>query len=194
MNAKARFLWLAPALFLGATAAQAGSGVRMYEPGEIPQASEVADLLSGGATAMRRPKMRGISLDPAFSQDDKLKKGLDKVAAPQDTAIGLRVEFAFNSAAIAPQYAVQLDAVAEGIKMTDGLAVVVEGHTDARGPEAYNQDLSVKRALAVKQYLVSNHGIGDTQLIVKGFGESTPINEANPYASGNRRVQFRAAP
>jgi outer membrane protein OmpA-like peptidoglycan-associated protein len=165
----------------------------MYGHGEIPQASEVADVLSGGATPMRRPKMRGISLNPAPYQEDKVQQGLDKVAAPKDTAIGLQVEFAFNSAAIAPEYRAQLDAVAEGIKMTDGVTVVVEGHTDAHGPEAYNRDLSVKRATAVKQYLIRTHGIGDTQLVVKGFGEASPIDQADPFASRNRRVQFRAA-
>ena len=99
MKTRTRILQLAPALFLGATLAHAGGGVRMYGHGEIPQASEVADVLSGGATPMRRPKMRGISLNPAPYQEDKVQQGLDKVAAPKDTAIGLQVEFAFNSAA-----------------------------------------------------------------------------------------------
>lgn len=194
MKAKARFLLLAPALMLGCTIAQAGSGVRMYEQGEIPAASEVADILGGGAPQMHRPKMRGISLDPSVqSKTHRIEQGLAKVAAPKDTAIGLRVEFAFDSAEIAPAYMAQLDAVAEGIKMTNGLQVVVEGHTDAHGSDGYNRGLSVKRANAVKQYLVSKHGIGESQLLIKGYGESNPILQDNPFASTNRRVQFRAA-
>ncbi len=193
MKPKARFLWLAPALMLGCTIAQAGSGVRMYEHGEIPAASDVADILGGGAVPMNRPKMRGISLDPSVQQKDKrIDEGLAKVAAPQDTAIGLRVEFGFDSAEIAPAYMAQLDAVAEGIKMTNGVKVVVEGHTDAHGPEAYNRHLSVERANAVKRYLMQKHGIGESQLVIKGLGESTPL-QADPFASANRRVQFRAA-
>lgn len=190
MNGKK--LWLLPAMMLGASTVYAGGGVRMYEHGEVPQASEVADILSGGA-AMNRPKMRGISLDISSPSDKRMKQDLAAVAKPKDTAIGVPVEFAFNSAEIAPAYKKQLDAVAEGIKMAGGVSVVVEGHTDAHGPDAYNEQLSVKRAEAVRRYLVDNHGIGVKNLVVKGYGESQPLNIDNPFAANNRRVQFRAA-
>jgi outer membrane protein OmpA-like peptidoglycan-associated protein len=183
---------LAPALLLGTTLAEAG-GVRMYGQGEIPQASDVADILSGGGMASSRPKMRGISLDVPAAGGDKIADGLNKVAAPTSDSIGLPVEFAFNSAEIAPGYKAQLDAVAEGIKMTNGVAVLVEGHTDAHGPDAYNEELSLRRAEAVKQYLVSRHGIGASLLMVKGYGETAPVDASNPFAPTNRRVQFRAA-
>ena len=192
MNMKAKFWSIAPALLLTTTMAQAG-GVRMYGQGEIPQASEVADILSGGAPQMHRPKMRGISLDPSFQAETKMDQDLQKIAEPASDAIGLPVEFAFNSSEIAPAYKAQLDAVAEGIKMTNGVAVVVEGHTDAHGPEAYNEDLSLRRAAAVREYLIERHGISVSQLVVKGYGEQTPIEPANPFAPANRRVQFRVA-
>lgn len=192
MNMNAKLWWMAPALLLTTTLAQAG-GVRMYGQGEIPQASEVADILSGGAPQMRRPKMRGISLDPSFQAETKMDQDLQKIAKPASDAIGLPVEFAFNSSEIAPDYKAQLDAVAEGIKMTNGVSVVVEGHTDAYGPEAYNANLSLLRAEAVREYLVHRHGISVSQLVVKGYGEQSPIEASDPFAPANRRVQFRAA-
>lgn len=193
MKMKAKALWLAPALILASGLTQAG-GVRMYGEGEIPQASEVAQILSGGAALAPRPKFRGISLDPQPTvATASIDTGIAKVAKPEQDAIGVPVEFAFNSADIASGYRAQLDAIAEGIKMTGGVAVVVEGHTDAYGAEGYNQQLSVRRANAVKTYLVSKHGIADKQLIVKGYGESAPLDSSHPFASNNRRVQFRAA-
>ena len=192
MYMKGNKLWLVPALLLGTSTVYAGSGVRMYEHGEVPQASEVADILTGGTQTMWRSRTRGISLDNASPGDKRMKKHLATVAEPKDTAIGLPVEFAFNSAEIAPAYKKQLDAVAEGIKMAKGVSVVVEGHTDAHGPEAYNEHLSVKRAEAVRGYLIKQHGIGANMLVIKGYGEYQPINADNPFASKNRRVQFRA--
>jgi outer membrane protein OmpA-like peptidoglycan-associated protein len=180
---------------LGASLVQAGGGVRLYRAGEIPEASEVADILSGGTAQTRRPKMRGISLDSAFQTPDKAKAEelVAEVIEPKSKAVGLPVEFAFNSAEILPENEPQLDAVAQGIKMTDGLSVVVEGHTDAYGSERYNQKLSLLRADAVKRYLVQRHGIPASRLVVEGVGERAPVNDVDPFAAENRRVQFRAA-
>ena len=193
MSATARMWWLAPALMLAATLAEAGGGVRMYGAGEIPEASDVAHILSGGAPQMKRPKMRGISLDSAYQHPDKTQELVNEVVEPKSTVVGLPVEFAFNSAKILAQNEPQLDAVAEGIKMTNDVSVVVEGHTDAYGSGRYNEKLSRLRAEAVKNYLVQRHGIRSARLLVKGMGEASPLNPADPFAPENRRVQFLAA-
>ena len=86
-----------------------------------------------------------------------------------------------------------LQAVALGIKLTGPNAkVVIEGHTDAAGSDAYNLTLSQKRALAVKTYLVQQHGIPAESLRTVGLGEGVLINPEKPLAAENRRVQFRA--
>jgi len=180
---------------LMAVAQQSGAeNVRMYSAGEVPQASEIANILSGGKT-MQKPKMkmRGISLDPAAEAEPKVSVNMDSVAQPSSTVVGLPVEFAFGSADILPKNRPQLDAVAEGIKQTNGIKVVVEGHTDAHGRASYNDYLSQKRAKAVKDYLVRKHGIDPGLLVVDGRGSASPINAADPFAAENRRVQLRAA-
>ncbi len=196
MNMKLKIWLAAPAILFGSTLAKAEEGVRMYGHGEIPKAAEVANILGAGKPKMPgagRPKMRGIRLDPAYKTDDRLQQSLDEINKPKTEAVGLPVEFAFNSAEILPENEPVLTAIADGIKMTDGLRVVVEGHTDAHGSDHYNRKLSQSRAMAVKKFLVQQHSISSSQLIVKGLGESNPYNTNDPYAPENRRVQFRAA-
>jgi OOP family OmpA-OmpF porin len=69
--------------------------------------------------------------------------------------------------------------------------VQVEGHTDNIGSDAYNQRLSEKRAQSVKRYLIHHFSIPSDRLVVKGLGESRPI-ESNDTTEGrdkNRRVE-----
>lgn len=72
--------------------------------------------------------------------------------------------------------------------------IVIEGHTDDRGDDAHNLDLSQRRAEAVKTYL-AQHGIAAERLAAKGFGETQPLasNKTNQGRSTNRRVEFKIA-
>jgi MYXO-CTERM domain-containing protein len=88
-----------------------------------------------------------------------------------------------------------LDNVAQVIKAHSEIPLItIEGHTDDRGNDAYNLDLSQRRAEAVKVYLVSK-GVDATRLAAKGFGETQPIadNKTNKGRSTNRRVEFKIA-
>lgn len=115
--------------------------------------------------------------------------------APADaSALSLPVRFAFDSTEILPAARTQLDALADGIKLlAPNSIVMVEGHTDAVGSEAYNLELSRGRARAVRDYLVQRHGIDAARLKTVGYGESRPIDRADPTAGVNRRVQFHGA-
>jgi outer membrane protein OmpA-like peptidoglycan-associated protein len=169
--------------------------VRLYGAQEVPNAEEIADILRGPSAQAPAMKMRGISLDPSYQKSSAAatQEALTKVSRPAEDAFALPVQFGFNSAEILPDAEPQLDAVAAGIKLVPGARVVVEGHTDAHGPDAYNNRLSQLRASAVKHYLVERHGINPSKLVIEGLGEQAPINSTDPYASENRRVQFRPA-
>jgi outer membrane protein OmpA-like peptidoglycan-associated protein len=69
------------------------------------------------------------------------------------------------------------------------LSLLIEGHTDALGPDRYNFELSERRAIAVARYLVVHHGIAPERLQVAGKGKSEPLL-SDPYDPRNRRVQF----
>lgn len=108
------------------------------------------------------------------------------------SALSLPVRFAFDSTDILPAARSQLDALADGIKLLAPKSIVtVEGHTDATGSDAYNLELSRGRARAVRDYLVQRHGIDAARLKTVGYGEGRPVEDSDPYAAVNRRVQFR---
>jgi outer membrane protein OmpA-like peptidoglycan-associated protein len=106
------------------------------------------------------------------------------------------VNFDFDKADIRPDAAVILDEAASLLKDALGdcpnRSVSVEGHTDAVGADAYNQDLSERRANSVMDYLVGK-GLPASRLSAKGFGESNPIatNETPEGRALNRRVELR---
>lgn len=141
---------------------------------------EVARILDAPARKIRTRSLRLLDDSPAAAPQP---------AAP--TALSIPVRFAFDSAAIQPAARDQLDALAEGIKLLPtGRQVVVEGHTDAVGSDEYNADLSLRRAMAVRTYLVQVHGIEADRLHPAGAGKTKPIDGLSPTAAENRRVQF----
>lgn len=70
--------------------------------------------------------------------------------------------------------------------------LVVEGHTDSIGKASYNQKLSLKRATAIKSYMVSKFGIPDAKIRTIGYGATHPIADNGNYQGRqqNRRVEF----
>jgi OOP family OmpA-OmpF porin len=102
------------------------------------------------------------------------------------------VEFAFNSAALAPASLVTLNEVGQALMTRPEASVEIQGHTDAVGSAAYNMLLSQRRAEAVRDYLLANYDFSPDQLTSKGYGEADPIasNETDAGRARNRRVQF----
>src|SRR5262249_42755400 len=102
------------------------------------------------------------------------------------------IEFEFDKAVLRPSASEILDAVVKMMKDNPAIELVeVQGHTDEQGPDDYNLDLSIRRAAAVKQYLIE-HGIEAPRLDSHGYGETMPIDKGHnqtAYAK-NRRVEF----
>jgi outer membrane protein OmpA-like peptidoglycan-associated protein len=72
--------------------------------------------------------------------------------------------------------------------------VLVGGHTDARGTDEYNKQLSDARAIAVRDYLVNERGLDPARLQAEGFGEKSPLAGLSPLDDNQRRVEFRLLP
>ena len=108
---------------------------------------------------------------------------------PAPGSIGFRINFALNSDEVPASAFPFMDRIGEFLRDQSQVKLQVEGHTDALGSDAYNLELSQRRAAAVARYLVDKQGIEPARLVVQGMGESMPLL-ANGYDPRNRRVQF----
>ncbi|HEX5216306.1 MAG TPA: OmpA family protein [Vicinamibacterales bacterium] len=112
---------------------------------------------------------------------------------------GCRVElqgiyFDFNRDTLQPQSAPALKQIADALRSSKG-RFTIEGHTDSIGTDRYNDDLSTRRAAAVKAALVREYGTDPASLTTVGYGERRPI-ETNDTLAGrarNRRVELVCA-
>jgi outer membrane protein OmpA-like peptidoglycan-associated protein len=99
------------------------------------------------------------------------------------------VLFDSNGTELMPGAAAALDRLARFMRDFPGRQLMIEGHTDARGPELYNVQLSERRADSVRDALVAR-GIGAARIRTTGLGESYPVvsNDTPEGMRENRRV------
>lgn len=111
---------------------------------------------------------------------------------PGQTVVLHGVNFEFDKATLTVNARTILDQVASALTDAPQIRVEVGGHTDARGSDAYNQELSERRAQSVVDYLVGK-GIAPERLQAAGYGETTPVadNETDEGRELNRRVELR---
>jgi OmpA-OmpF porin, OOP family len=167
-------------------------------------------LLLGGmgqarAQSQQEPVFRGIqpkqTIIDAWQREEKTHVPGQGTASPSKPAresggagvpLSFLIVFEYNSSEFTDTARQQLDGVAEAIKSRElsGSRFKLEGHTDVIGSEAYNLDLSKRRAEAVLNYLVEAHGISRSLLSSVGVGERDLYDPANPTAEENRRVRI----
>jgi OOP family OmpA-OmpF porin len=99
------------------------------------------------------------------------------------------LRFAENSASIDPISRRALDEVAAALRPCAGSVIAITGHTDARGDEAFNQNLSHERALAVRNAL-GQRGIDIADLRARGMGSARSVTGLDPGDPANRRIDF----
>lgn len=111
-------------------------------------------------------------------------------AAPAKVSYAADAFFDFDKAVVKAEGKARLDSLVEKLQSVDLEVLVAVGHTDATGPDAYNQKLSERRAAAVKAYLVSK-GVDAKRIYTEGKGEASPVatNSTRAGRAKNRRVE-----
>jgi outer membrane protein OmpA-like peptidoglycan-associated protein len=154
-----------------------------------------------------KPKKLTRSLKPTAKDDSKKeldgilsrsigvterKKIVEITQKAELPHLDFSITFGFDSADIDQGSYTTLDNLSTALKSND-LATyrfLVNGHTDSKGSDDYNLELSQRRANAVVQYLVSQHEIEPGRLKAIGFGETTLKDVNDGEAASNRRVEI----
>lgn len=148
-----------------------------------PLAASASDLVGSDAIVKAltpKPLKRALTLEAT------------NTPPPPPPSIDLNVEFEYDSATLTNDARRQLDALAVALhnEVLRESRFDIGGHTDARGTAPYNQRLSERRAQAVRDYLVGQHGVVATRLSATGWGFTRLKSPQDPFAAENRRVQI----
>jgi outer membrane protein OmpA-like peptidoglycan-associated protein len=113
----------------------------------------------------------------------------------QQSGIDVEIHFRPGSAGLGAAAVSQLESLGARLRKPEekGAALVVIGHADANGGDAYNQRLSERRANAVKRFLVARFKLPEDTVMAVGRGKAQPKNAADLFAGENRRVQIMKA-
>ena len=170
---------------------------------------EIVNALRGEPVQATRSLTGSTSTGNAISDDDRgFLNGLNTRGLRVETltkvsniidnsdlpSLDMEIVFEFNSTEIREESLANLDALGSALS-NDALAgaqIMLNGHTDAKGSETYNLELSQRRAESVMQYLLEA-GVKPAQLTARGYGEYQPIasNVTPEGRAENRRVELR---
>jgi outer membrane protein OmpA-like peptidoglycan-associated protein len=155
-------------------------------------------LLSAGTARAEDPTLEEMvcALDPqcAMPSANRLVRGVTATPTVRPPgSFDITLNFPFDSAELTSESRTKLDKVAKALTgpSTSKFDIIISGHTDAKGSADYNQQLSDRRAKAVRQFLITEHGIDPKRLIAKGYGKTQLLLPSDPSNERNRRVQFK---
>ncbi len=131
-----------------------------------------------------------VVMQPAAMPEPEVQPEPKPEPKMRTVVIRLNVKFAFDQAVVLSIESEDLNTVAAAMRAHSDILLVLEGHTDSTGSEAYNLDLSARRAAAVKDVLIADYGIDAGRMSARGFGESHPTdsNQTRAGRINNRRV------
>lgn len=172
---------------IGAGAGGVIGGVIGHQSGNTAVGAIIGAAVGGSAGALI-----GNHMD---KQAAELQKDLEG-ATVQRVGEGILItfhsglQFDLNSSSLTSSTKENLTTLSSTLKKYDDTDIIIEGHTDNTGEDAYNQKLSEKRAVSVEDYLVTQ-GVPDKRIATKGYGEQQPLNTntTDEERRLNRRVE-----
>ena len=145
-------------------------------------------------SAVAQDDMSSNDIVDALTPKKSVNRGLKVNKANKDEApsISMRVQFAYDSDELENEAILSLRALGAALRDPRLAEYKFEiiGHTDAKGSDDYNLELSKRRAAAVVDHLVFFHNVDPDRLVAIGMGEQDPVNPSDPDAAENRRVEI----
>jgi len=193
------------ALVMGLASA---TGVGSALGAEAPTVDEIIQSLTPKHLTRSLDSLTAPTLEPATNPEetlliDKLRKTPTPFITPKDREAlakfeqnkpgnAFEIDFEYNSSRIAPSAMTTARNIGEALTSANlkGSTFVIEGHTDAKGGDRYNQILSERRAITVKRFLVDQYKIPATDLLAVGYGKTHLMNPDDAFGAENRRVRI----
>lgn len=156
--------------------------------------SELLDAMSGHDVHVARLQHRVIGRgDTEYTVGDVVAY-MGPTRSIQRPKLDVHVRFAFDSSALTPEGEQNLDVVGKALahsELSDD-RFVLGGHTDDLGERTYNEQLSLERARAARDYLVERWQVAPERIEIRGYGEERPLEpgETEEARSLNRRVEL----
>jgi OOP family OmpA-OmpF porin len=129
---------------------------------------------------------KGLTESKEFEQDFFLSK------IPEGDIVIPGIEYDYNSSNLRPQSKAILDSVVDFLNLNNNISIEISSHTDTRGSDVYNLNLSNERAKSVVDYLISK-GIAPGRLIAQGYGETKPLISDAEIAKMKSKPEQEAA-
>jgi outer membrane protein OmpA-like peptidoglycan-associated protein len=165
------FATLLLALAAGARAAE------KYAGPDDPATLAAARSALGAARIFDLDTPKVLEIVGATRGIESALKDLGAKVSAQEIRIELAADvlFDFDKHELRPEAIPSLQKVAEVLRSRAGSPVTIEGHSDGKGSDAYNQPLSEQRAQAVRNWLVKSGGVTAAGITTKGWGKSKPV-------------------
>jgi outer membrane protein OmpA-like peptidoglycan-associated protein len=169
---------ISAAQILDALAPTQSRGLTMAPPADPAVATKELEFVD----TLRNRKSRSLSLSE--------REEIASIASTKPK-IDLNIQFEYNSAEISKSSMPSVQELGKALSDASlkGSTIMVAGHTDAKGSDTYNQDLSERRADTIKRYLTEKFGINGSNLVAVGYGKTKLKDPNAPMDPINRRVQ-----
>jgi outer membrane protein OmpA-like peptidoglycan-associated protein len=164
-------------LLLAFAAGAVAAAAEKYAGPDDPATLAAARAALGAAKVIDLDTPRVLEIVGVTRGIESALKDLGAKVTAQEIRIELAADvlFDFDKHDLRPEAVPSLEKVAEVLRSRAGSPVTIEGHSDGKGSDAYNQPLSEKRAQAVREWLVKKGGASAAGITTKGWGKSKPI-------------------
>lgn len=167
--------------------------IDMLQPKMKTRGIRINQPAQAAANTQQQPAQQQAGQEQVYQEQAGQQQqvaAVEQQAPAAPPSISMEINFEYNSANLTDSALQQLAPLGQALQSQElaGLSFLLEGHTDASGPDSYNMTLSELRAQSVGQFLYQYYGVDPSNLNLIGRGETALLDPYNPTSGANRRV------